>query len=327
MKPIPPAILHAFTIRCGTSPDALSFVGGGEDFSDGILFRYSRGTDRYILKILPVPLDRLSLSTEATRNRLQYVHYLARHGVAIAAPVPDPNGSLFLTETDGADAWLAYVMEEVAGTHPVGRDLTPAFAARFGHTVGKLHAVSKQYTREQDLSLAPDAFMGWLSEWKGFYDISDDPDIKAAWINVRDRLSALPRTTETYGFTHNDTHVFNLLQTPEDLVFIDFDVARCHWYAVDIPTAMQYTLFTFGGMDRPWTDTEPHREFFTAFMEGYTAETNLDVSLAKELDSFLQYRRLLMFTVMNGSMHGRPEDRAAWKNLILKQPPLLSKFL
>jgi amicoumacin kinase len=54
---------------------------------------------------------------------------------------------------------------------------------------------------------------------------------------MKDVLSQLPFTRDTYGFIHNDPHIQNILKKEERIILIDFDVANFHWFATDIAVA------------------------------------------------------------------------------------------
>jgi Ser/Thr protein kinase RdoA (MazF antagonist) len=144
---------------------------------------------------------------------------------------------------------------------------------------------------------------------------------------MRRQLEALPVARDSFGFIHNDPHIQNILASGasgEQIVLLDFDVANCHWFINDIAIATQGLLFVkTGGLSRPLVDGAPLRVFLEAFMQGYETENHLDSFWLGQVNLFISYRRLLLFTVMQGWLGTKPDLRAAWKAMIMEEPSLV----
>jgi amicoumacin kinase len=152
----------------------------------------------------------------------------------------------------------------------------------------------------------------------------EDAEVRAAWESMRLRLEQLPVSRDSFGFIHNDPHIQNILYDGEKIVLLDFDVATYHWFACDIAIACQAMLFArTGGMERPLSDRQPLLDFIRDFKAGYEEENRLDSFWWEQIDLFIQYRRLLLFTVMQGWLNTTPDIRASWKEMILSEPQLL----
>jgi Ser/Thr protein kinase RdoA (MazF antagonist) len=72
----------------------------------------------------------------------------------------------------------------------------------------------------------------------------------------------------------------------------------------------------------------PHKqgEFLGHFMAGYEREYHLASEWLNRLDLFIAYRRVLLFTVMQGWLQSKPDLHASWKRMILTQPDIIGIF-
>lgn len=328
MKPIPDSILDTLTAQCGTSRTALAFLGGGREDSDGTAYTYAHSLGERVLKVLPVNLDDPA-SLLPILERLKFVHYLGEQGVRIVYPLALPSGDLLTLAGSGPEGYLAYTMPRARGKTPEPQQWSPAFARLHGQMVGQTHRVTQAYPTWQCSVIDGQQVLGWEQEWQGFYDICADPDVKSYWLTLRKRLSALPQTRQTFGFTHNDPHVQNLLLDGEPgaggtLTLLDFDVANYHWFINDVMIAMQHLLFAqTGGIERPLQDAAPLRAWLADFMAGYETENHLDPWWLGQLNLFIAYRRALLFTVMHDWLQTQPDTCAQWKEMTLTEPEIL----
>ena len=93
----------------------------------------------------------------------------------------------------------------------------------------------------------------------------------------------------------------NIIASGTELAVIDFDCAECHFFVNDILLPVQGLLFDVsGGMMNPVSKPEVLRDFYKYFLEGYRTENTLDSFWLKQLGIFLEYRRLLLYTVLQG---------------------------
>lgn len=328
MIPIPDHVLETLALRCGTTRAELTFLGGGREDSDGATYTFPHITGERVLKVLPVNLDDPD-SLLPIGERLKFVHFLGEQGVRIVYPLTLPGGDLLTLAGSGQEGFLAYVMPRAKGKNPEPQQWTPAFARMHGQLIGQTHRAAQAYPSWQCSFVEGKQVLGWEQEWRGFYDMCADTEVKAYWLTMGERLAALPQTRQSFGFTHNDPHVQNLLLDGEPsaggtLTLLDFDVANYHWFINDVSIAMQHLLFAqTGGIERPLTDPAPLREWQSNFMGGYETENQLDAWWLGQLNLFIAYRRTLLFTVMQGWLQTQPETCARWKEMILSEPEIL----
>ncbi len=327
MIPVPQAVLETLCASFGIDPRRLVFLGGGREYSDGVVYLYPYQNLSRVIKVSALGAADAG-GFLRIEERLKFVHFLGENGVNIVYPLTRSDGSLFASVRDGENIFMAYTMDKVNGSHPRSEPWEAPFVHRLGQTIGRLHRITHQYPTWQCPVMDPASgkpVLGWEQEWQDFYNWSSDPEVKQHWLGMRQRLEALPVTQEAFGFIHNDPHRENILVSGDTVILLDFDVANYHWFITDISIAMQSLLFgSAGGMDRPLSNAGVLRGFLDVFMQGYETENHLDPFWLGKIDLFIQYRRMLLFTVMQGGLKKKPEARAAWKKMILYEPPLLN---
>jgi Ser/Thr protein kinase RdoA (MazF antagonist) len=84
----------------------------------------------------------------------------------------------------------------------------------------------------------------------------------------------------------------------------------------DITTPLQGLLFDIGGMYRPCDDPSVLERFKTSFLNGYEQENHIDSFWLNEFDTFVQYRRILLFTVLQDYLDTNPPLKDAFKAMI-----------
>lgn len=321
--------LTALTLAFGIDKDALIYLGGGYEGSDGIVYTFGQKGQEKVFKVMGIPEQERERALEQMALRLEFVRFLGENGVDIVYPIPNEAKRLMESFHDAGTLFVGYVMERVCGKHPGKEDLHPEFYRQYGRTIGKLHRLTRQYPLWKGGGPEGDTgVLGWREEVRMFYNWCKDPEIKACWSQMEHTLEQLPVNRESYGFIHNDAHLHNMFKTQGKLVLLDFDVANFQWFAVDIAIAVQALLFTkFGGMEKPVTDLRVLEEFLYAFMEGYELENHIDLFWLKNLDIFMHYRRMLIYTVFQDGIAARSEEhRQSWKRVILEKPMLAGRI-
>ena len=329
MIPVPQRILAQLAASHGLSPADLNSIGGGGEESDGVVYAYPHGEGRRLLKVMAIPAEDQVRGLFCLDERLRYAHYLAKNGARTVRFVHSPSDHLYET-TQGDDfLWVAYAME-IAPGHPMSqRAWNKTLFDHWGEAVGQTHRLATEYPSWRS-SVHPESgqeYLTWREELHGFVRWCLDEKIKAKWLEMESTLNELPVERDSFGFIHNDPHGQNLIVAGYDVTLIDFDVANHHWFVADIATASQSILLTFtGGFASPVWDRDKLRFFYDAFMSGYRREYDLGSEWLDRLDLFIQYRRLLLFTVMQGYLSRRAPERQSWKQMILTAPAILDRW-
>jgi amicoumacin kinase len=140
-------------------------------------------------------------------------------------------------------------------------------------------------------------------------------------------LGELPINRDTYGFIHNDNHQHNIIVKDKGITLIDFDVSSCNFFLQDITVPAQGIMFDLsGGMMNEVHHKEPPKFFFDHFINGYETENHLDDFWLEQIDIFLHYRRLVLFTCMQDYLNYNTELK---KNFLfmIKANPKIFKLL
>lgn len=251
------------------------------------------------------------------------------NGANIAFPRFSPQGNLYETYLSESHLWIGYGMEIVPGKIQGEKTWDVEFFRSWGQTIGMCHRLAQAYPSWKD-SLDPESgetFLTWGGEWQSFYEWCQDDEVKQKWVEIKHQLDTLPVTRESFGFIHNDPHIWNLLVDGDKITLLDFDVANHHWFINDIAIACQNILiFLSGGMSRPVSNRDKLLKFLGFFMDGYERESHLTSEWLNRLDLFIAYRRILLFTVMHGWIHSQPILYRSWKQMILSQPEIAGTF-
>jgi len=326
MIPVPQPALKALAHSFDTTTTDLTHFAGGREDSDGVIYAYPHQGGRRLLKIMTIQEAEIQRGLQRLGERLRFMRYLGENGAQIAYPLISPQGSLYETHLHGGYLWFAYNMEIYPGHTRRAADWDPNFFRLWGQIIGQLHCLAKDYPDWQ-ACIDPqtgEEFLTWRQEWEGFYSWCQDEDVKQRWISIKERLEALPISPETFGFVHNDPHLFNLLVDGDRITLLDFDVANHHWFCNDIAIACQHVLiFLTGGLSKPLHNRRKLHAFLAYFLEGYRREHQLPPEWLNHLDLFIAYRRILLFTVMQGWLQTQSEKRAAWKQMILTEPKIV----
>jgi Ser/Thr protein kinase RdoA (MazF antagonist) len=333
MKALTDGQLRTLLQSYGLNPEDVRHLGGGREDSDGIVYAFDRGGKPMALKLMAVEGEepQYAETVAAYEERARFARYLSEGGAAILGPEPDAEGLLYRACRQQNLTCISYLMRRVDGAAVPPERWDDDFFTAWGRAVGRMHRLSTAWPQHQH-SLAIDAagqpLICWRNEVGFFRRHCRDAEVSAAWARMQAELESLPVERDSFGFIHNDPHGQNLLCDGQSLYLIDFDVANYHWFATDLPIAAQSVLFAqSGGLERPLLDAEALRRFLRAFFDGYRQEYALDSQWMNRLDLFLQYRRLLLFTVMQDWLDTNPPVRDAWKAMIAEAPAVLTPLL
>ncbi len=307
--------LTTLTARYDTKPDLLTFLGGGREDSDGIVYSFPVRKGKMVLKIIAIPQDDFT-TLRKLDTRLRFADYLGKGGIAIACPVKDSYGNLYETFYDHNTIYTSYMMQFCEGKSPKCAELTGKIAESWGKLIGRTHRISKDFSK----NLAPTSLFGWNQEINALRNRCQDPEIKQKWQEMDQQFDLFPNSPDDLGFIHNDNHQMNILLSGSELILLDFDVANLGFFMSDIATALQGMLFDYGGMHCPCREPERIKRFVAAFLNGYEQENHLAPAWLNQFETFIAYRRLLLFTVMQDYLNTKPDLKEAFKTALLLSP-------
>lgn len=314
MKPLKDCIRDELANRFGLEGTALVFLAGGREDSDGVVFTANKDGKKLVLKISQASDE------EHVKNVLEFAHYLGSCGIRISNPIKNESGNIYETAKDGDTLYIATLMKYIEGANPDVNELqnNPKLVYEWGKLTGKMHKAAKNYPVWKNVCESDERF-GFEAEIDSFIKMAPNDFIKEKWLEMKEKLKAFPINRDTYGFIHNDNHQMNIIATNKDIAVIDFDCAECHFFATDILLPVQGLLFDVtGGMMSPITKPDVLQEFYKHFLEGYRTENEPDKFLLGQLGVFLEYRRLLLYTVLQGWLTNDKGADEAFLNMIEK---------
>lgn len=249
------------------------------DNPDDGVYGFSRQGQVFVLKYA-LPTVRTFAALQA---QIDWVNFLAEHGVPVSRPVPSQQGG-WVEQLSFNNSFVAVVCyEHVPGERPAVPTLSAEQWQTWGQTLGKLHALSTHYT--------PHSQYASLAHWdaSAAHDRATIPveqmHVLEKFDALQQTLQALPTDPQVYGVVHGDVQANNLCLDQGRLWVIDFDACGYHWFLLDIATSLYFTLW-----ERP---ADQSKATFAAFVlenlwAGYAREHVLDAEWLERLPLFLK---------------------------------------
>ena len=179
----------------------------------------------------------------------------------------------------------------------------------WGQIMGRMHALTIQFEQEQGHLTLGD----WQEEVAHFTEWCSDTPVRQHWHRIRETLAEFETPPEAFGLVHNDLHPQNFLVDGERITIIDFDVCNYHWFATDIAIPVFHALW----MRLPSKYESPEAfalRFLKHFMAGYRREHLLPTEWLLKLPGFIDYRRILLYTVFSGEWG---DNKTPWQKQTL----------
>lgn len=210
------------------------------------------------------------------------------------APVPevlhtvDGESVLTLTDQETGEAASISVFENVPGHEPAEDELLTVLP-RLGRISAELHNHSTHWQRPSwfarkrwDLEAAFGPNSRW-GDWRvGVTDPGQRTLIEQAELVVRERLNAFGTGPERFGLIHADLRTANVLVDGSNIRVIDFDDAGFGWWLYELAAALTFY------------ENDPECDAMVeAWIKGYREVRQLSEADAREVPTFLVFRRLL----------------------------------
>ncbi|MBN1485291.1 MAG: phosphotransferase [Chloroflexia bacterium] len=270
---------------------ALRLVPGYEGCAN-LVYEYERAGQTMILRASSRP-DRPAGQIEA---ELEFVRYLAAHGVRVSVPVPSRNGNLLETvHLGGAALHLVSFVRGRGMRVPDNdyryRDDAPIeeYFQNWGRVLGQLHALAKAYRPAGGRSRRPDWFALHRDKLAEERVPERLPVVRARIRALLREIRALPQEGNSYGLLHGDFNDGNFTVDYEngDITVFDFDDCCYFWFAYELAAAWE------GGIGRVmFRGLERRRAFMEHYMqqvlEGYNRENALSDEWLARLPIFIR---------------------------------------
>ncbi|MFN2139759.1 MAG: phosphotransferase enzyme family protein [Candidatus Promineifilaceae bacterium] len=275
-------ILQEAMRRYGIAAGSIELLGTVESF----IYAYKKDGEEHIL--------RLGHSKRRTpdliRGEVDWINYLAAGGAGVAQAVASQSGELVEEIPDAAGGRFlatAFVRAQGGPEWETG-GWTDERIESYGHLLGRIHALSKNYTLANEAWRRP--------QWDDPSNVGlgpVEPQIEKKLWEVVDYLRALPRGGESYGMIHQDAHSNNFfIDENGRFTLFDFDDCCYGHFAYDLAMVLFYTVTNLENV----TEFAPH--FWQTFMRGYNAENDLDPAWQQEIPHFMKLREIDLYAVI-----------------------------
>ena len=258
-----------------------------------IVYDYSVAGVDYILRVS----YRSDRSPELVKAEVHFVDYLAENGATVSKSVPSINGNHveILHVQDVPFILVSFVkgkgsrVPDNGYRYREGVSLDVYFRD-WGRTLGKMHALSKNYTPPGSSCRRPD----WLSlRAPDLIDrrIPEDfPVVRRKLKELVADVDVLPREHDSYGLIHADFNDgnFTLDYDTGEMTVFDFDDCSYGWFMYELACAWE------AGVGRTMfeVDVNKRKDFMTHYfelvMEGYRTENTITETWLKRLPNFMK---------------------------------------
>jgi len=281
-------LLGSILKRYTTDPLRIKPLDGFESF----IYEYSHAGCNYILRIG----HSLRRDKPLVLAEVNWINHLADGGARVARAVHSLNENLVETIDDGhGGEFIVASFVKAQGIQLSSDDWTPELIEEYGRTLGKLHALSKNYKVPAGFIKRPvwnerimcEIFCLESTEHVALIDYHQD---------IMDQLENLDRNPDVYGLIHQDAHAGNfLVDDTGKLTLFDFDDCTYSWFVNDLAIALFYWVFW---EEDPGSVTG---YFLRHLIAGYREETSFESHWVKEIPHFMRIRELDLFAVIHRS--------------------------
>jgi Ser/Thr protein kinase RdoA (MazF antagonist) len=252
------------------------------------LHQYELDGRYYILRLT----HSLYVDFEFIPGEVDWVNYLADHGVIAPRAITSKNGELVEIIADGDSSYAAVSFEKAEGREIVFDDPnewnTDLFVM-YGRTIGRIHVLTKRYVpKGRSLRRINWYEQDWVANIDSYVPASESL-IRQKHRDLMRTLHNLPKDRDSYGLIHGDAHPWNALFHQGDIVLTDFDFCERSWFASEIAIVLFYAVMApIKGMDK----TTFANHFLGNFMAGYLEENSLDAYWMEQIPLFLRLRMI-----------------------------------
>lgn len=285
-------VFHELISKYGIDPSQVRPLGGFESF----VYEFEREQKEYILRISHTGLRR---TKEQVYAEVDFINYLADHGVPVARAVPSPQGNLLEAAQSENPLFVAVSFEKAKGGPPKRHHWIPSFFESYGQIMGRIHRVTKDYRPSNPLHRRPEGQEDLIGFAEKFLPSSETKIIEK-WNQSVAYLETLTKGRDEYGLIHQDMHGGNFfVDDKEGITFFDFDDSQYFWFAHDIAMALFYVVPHHCSAKE---DVEKAQEFLKHFLIGYRQENDLQGHWIKEIPTFLKLREMDLYIAIHRSM-------------------------
>lgn len=281
-------ILEKAMGRYGIDSRRIRLLDGFESY----MYQFERDDGEYVLRLAHT----FRRSENLINGEVDWINYLARGGASVARAVLSEHGRLVEPIEEGRGGhFLATAFVRARGKHPGKVGWSPELYRTYGHLLGRIHALSRNYEPADPAWRRPEWDDPVMLEVMRFVPASETEVIEK-YRGVLEQIRRLPRGIESYGLIHQDAHGGNLFVDAEGrITLFDFDDCVYSWYIYDIAMVLFYMVV--GRDDAP----EFTEEFMSHFLPAYVSECSLEGAWLDKIPFFLKLREIDLYAVIHRS--------------------------
>ncbi len=285
-------VLQELMGKYGIDPGRIKALNGFESF----IYQFEKDGGEYILRVSHTGLRRTKAQIAA---EVDFINYLADHGVPAARAIPSAAGNLLeVAEKENPD-FVAIAFEKAKGGPPQKHHWQPLFFQHYGETMGRMHRLAKSYVPSHPDHQRPDGMVDLIGFAERFLPTSESAIVEK-WNELLEQLQTLPRGTDDYGLIHQDLHGGNFFIDGDNrMTIFDFDDCQYFWFAHDVAMALFYVVpHNCVGKE----NNDRAQAFLKHFMLGYRRENTLAPEWLKMIPVFLRLREMDLYIAIHRSM-------------------------
>ncbi|AIQ74988.1 MULTISPECIES: phosphotransferase enzyme family protein [Paenibacillus] len=281
-------IVSAACTKYGIPIDELTFIGGFQNF----VYEYQLSNHQYILRFTHSSLR----SKDLLAAELEWILYIADHGVSVSRPVCSLQGNLVEQIEIGDSCFRVSSFEKAQGKRIGYPDCLKdvELYEQCGMITGQMHRLAKSYKPHTKRHAWHQNY--YLQNVTRFIPSSQSGVLESCKA-LMDRLKHLDADINTYGLIHGDINVGNFLVDNGKLTLFDFDEAQYSWFVEDIAIQLYYLVYVYG--DDSMEDRQLQcQRFMEHFLKGYVKENSISENELKLIPLFLRLREIIVYTGM-----------------------------
>jgi amicoumacin kinase len=282
------AVLQEAMRRYGIQPGEIRLLDGFESY----LYEYTRDEQQRILRVT----HSLHRDAAAIRGEVDWLRYLANHGVSVAYAVPSLSGELVEVLGEGEEYFCASAYVRAPGRQSTREDWESGLMGKLGTLLGRMNALAKDYHPSDPRGSRPH-LLDDIHGFERFLPAGEDA-VAEKFLQVTGSLRDLPTCSDAYGMIHQDVHGGNFFVDDGKITLFDFDDVMFGWYAYDVAMAFFYVL--------PHDCTGEENKAFARraldeLLRGYEQANHLDERWLAEIPRFLKLREIDLYIAIHRS--------------------------
>lgn len=275
-----------------------------------VVYHFCRDGAPYILRLSQRPAEALP----RVIAEMDWLDYLARHGISVSLPLRSRSGELAIAVTEDGQGYILAAFAMAGGRFWDKKDKARWNATVFtnwGRVMGEMHRLTKVYAPPDDRTVR-DTF----AEREAIPDkLQACPSVYAIGQALLHEILSLPIESDGYGLIHYDLHPWNMLLEGDRINVFDFDDCLYGWFALDMGVALYHGLW-WGRHDgaKP-VPNDLSASLIRNFVRGYLSRNSLSRYWLAKVPLFMRYRQICKFSWFFDPDHIDEEQRTRIRNI------------